>query len=168
MLPEFYNQLGALHGTIMVFLGVVPIGVGGFGNFVVPLQIGAAAWRSRASTWRAISSRRRGLNMLASFFLPGVPRSRLDVYHRWPTSIRADRLGHRMIFIITSRCSARSTHHHDHPTARPRDELLALSVLRGGAVVTSFLLLLGSAARSGRGDADHGPARRHELFPADR
>src|SRR5258706_11235963 len=42
MLPEFYNQLGAMHGTIMVFLGVVPIGVGGFGNFVVPLQIGAA------------------------------------------------------------------------------------------------------------------------------
>src|SRR4051794_22580413 len=42
LLPEFYNQLGAMHGTIMVFLGVVPIGVGGFGNFVVPLQIGAA------------------------------------------------------------------------------------------------------------------------------
>jgi cytochrome c oxidase subunit 1 len=25
MLPEFYNQLGAMHGTIMVFLGVVPL-----------------------------------------------------------------------------------------------------------------------------------------------
>src|SRR5260221_6853935 len=24
MLPELYNQLGAMHGTIMVFLGVVP------------------------------------------------------------------------------------------------------------------------------------------------
>ena len=41
MVPEFYNELGAMHGTIMVFLGVVPIAVGGFGNFVVPLQIGA-------------------------------------------------------------------------------------------------------------------------------
>ena len=41
MLPEFYNELGAMHGTIMVFLGVVPLAVGGFGNFVVPLQIGA-------------------------------------------------------------------------------------------------------------------------------
>src|SRR4030095_5235380 len=39
MLPEFYNQLGAMHGTIMVFLGVVPLAVGGFGNFVMPLQI---------------------------------------------------------------------------------------------------------------------------------
>ena len=28
MLPEFYNQLGAMHGTIMVFLGVVPLAVG--------------------------------------------------------------------------------------------------------------------------------------------
>src|SRR5438128_12620225 len=41
MAPEFYNQLGAMHGTIMVFLGVVPLAVGGFGNFVVHLQIGA-------------------------------------------------------------------------------------------------------------------------------
>ena len=41
MLPEFYNQLGAMHGTIMVFLGVVPLAVGGFGNYVVPLMIGA-------------------------------------------------------------------------------------------------------------------------------
>src|SRR5207237_9784761 len=30
MLPEFYNQLGAMHGTIMVFLGVVPLAVGAF------------------------------------------------------------------------------------------------------------------------------------------
>ena len=41
MLPEFYNQLGAMHGTIMVFLAVVPLVVGAFGNYFVPLQIGA-------------------------------------------------------------------------------------------------------------------------------
>src|SRR5690554_4591667 len=41
MLPEFYNQLGAMHGTIMVFMGIVPLAVGAFGNYVVPLQIGA-------------------------------------------------------------------------------------------------------------------------------
>src|SRR5438034_3119541 len=35
LLPEAYNQLGAMHGTIMVFLGVVPLAVGGFGNFVL-------------------------------------------------------------------------------------------------------------------------------------
>src|SRR6187401_2318937 len=41
MTPDFYNELGAMHGTIMVFLGVVPRGVGGFGYYVLPLQIGA-------------------------------------------------------------------------------------------------------------------------------
>ena len=39
--PEFYNQLGAMHGTIMVFLGIVPLAFGAFGNYIVPLQIGA-------------------------------------------------------------------------------------------------------------------------------
>ena len=41
LLPEAYNQLGAMHGTIMVFLAIVPLAVGAFGNYVVPLQIGA-------------------------------------------------------------------------------------------------------------------------------
>src|SRR5216117_3193294 len=41
MLPEFYNALGAMHGTIMIFLGIVPLGVGAFGNYFLPLQIGA-------------------------------------------------------------------------------------------------------------------------------
>ena len=41
MSPDFYNQLGAMHGTIMVFLGVVPLAVGAFGNYIVPLQVGA-------------------------------------------------------------------------------------------------------------------------------
>src|SRR5205814_3250936 len=72
MLPEFYNQLGAMHGTIMVFLGVVPIGVGGFGNFVVPLQIGAADMafpRINMASYQFFVV--GGLIMLASFFLPG-------------------------------------------------------------------------------------------------
>ncbi len=36
-----YNMLGAMHGTIMVFFGIVPIAFAGFGNFVMPLQLGA-------------------------------------------------------------------------------------------------------------------------------
>jgi len=35
-----YNSVLTLHGTTMVFLGVVPI-LAGFGNFLVPLMIGA-------------------------------------------------------------------------------------------------------------------------------
>jgi len=47
LLPEFYNQLGAMHGTIMVLLGVVPLAVGAFGNYLIPLQIGAPDTASR-------------------------------------------------------------------------------------------------------------------------
>lgn len=72
MLPEFYNELGAMHGTIMIFLGVVPIVVGAFGNFVVPLQVGAPDMAfpklNMASYWFYFVG---GIIMLASFFLPG-------------------------------------------------------------------------------------------------
>jgi len=35
-----YNQLFTMHGTVMIFLFIIPI-LAGFGNYVVPLQIGA-------------------------------------------------------------------------------------------------------------------------------
>jgi cytochrome c oxidase subunit 1 len=72
MLPEFYNQLGAMHGTIMVFLGVVPLAVGGFGNFIMPLQIGAPDMAfpkiNMASYWVYFLG---GVTMLLSFFMTG-------------------------------------------------------------------------------------------------
>ena len=70
--PEVYNGLGAMHGTIMVFLGVVPLAVGAFGNYVVPLQIGApdmAFPRINLASWWFYAV--GGLIMLASFFAPG-------------------------------------------------------------------------------------------------
>ena len=72
MLPEFYNQLGAMHGTIMIFLGVVPLGVGFFGNYFLPLQIGAGDMAfprlNMGSYWvYAIG----GVIMMSSFFAPG-------------------------------------------------------------------------------------------------
>src|SRR5262249_56142308 len=72
MAPELYNQLGAMHGTIMVFLGIVPLAVGAFGNYVVPLQIGAPDMAfpklNMASYWCYAPG---GLIMLASFAVPG-------------------------------------------------------------------------------------------------
>src|SRR5215208_867527 len=38
--PQTYNQLFTMHGTTMVFLFVVPV-MAGFGNYFVPLMIGA-------------------------------------------------------------------------------------------------------------------------------
>lgn len=72
MLPEFYNQLGAMHGTIMVFLGVVPLAVGAFGNYVMPLQIGAPDMAfpkiNAASYWMYFLG---GVTMLYSFTVTG-------------------------------------------------------------------------------------------------
>jgi len=72
MAPEFYNQLGAMHGTIMVFLGVVPLAVGGFGNFILPLQVGAPDMAfpkiNMMSYWSYFIG---GVIMFVSFFVPG-------------------------------------------------------------------------------------------------
>ena len=69
--PDGYNSFGAMHGTIMVFLGVVPLAVGGFGNYVLPIQIGdpdmAFPKLNMASYWSFFVG---GVLMLASFFMP--------------------------------------------------------------------------------------------------
>ena len=37
---EIYNQLFSMHGTVMIFLFIIPM-LAGFANYIVPLQIGA-------------------------------------------------------------------------------------------------------------------------------
>ena len=72
MLPEFYNQLVAMHGSVMVFLAVVPLAASAFGTYFVPLQIGANAMAfprlSAVSYWLYLAG---GLVMIASFFVDG-------------------------------------------------------------------------------------------------
>ncbi len=72
LLPEVYNSLGAMHGTIMVFLGIVPLAVGAAGNYIVPLQIGAPDMAfpklNMASYWAYFIG---GVIMIVSFFVPG-------------------------------------------------------------------------------------------------
>ena len=69
--PDLYNSFGAMHGTIMVFLGVVPVIVGAYGNYLVPLQIGAPDMAfpklNMASYWSYFLG---GVIMLLSFALP--------------------------------------------------------------------------------------------------
>ena len=105
MLPENYNTLGAMHGTIMIFLGVVPLAVGAFGNYLVPLQIGAPDMAfpklNAASYWSYFVG---GVVMMTSFFTPeGAARSGWTSYP--PLSIFESGqtmwlLG--MVFLITS------------------------------------------------------------------
>jgi len=39
--PQAYNEIFTMHGTTMIFLVVMPLEIGFFANFFVPLQIGA-------------------------------------------------------------------------------------------------------------------------------
>lgn len=72
MSADLYNSFGAMHGTIMVFLGIVPLAFAAFGNYVVPLQIGAPDMTfprlNMASYWLYFLG---GVVMVISFFLPG-------------------------------------------------------------------------------------------------
>jgi len=72
MLPEFYNQLVAMHGTVMVFLAVVPLAAGAFANYFIPLQIGAPEMAfprlNALSYWLYLIA---GVIMVASFFVEG-------------------------------------------------------------------------------------------------
>ena len=69
---EMYNSLGAMHGTIMIFLGVVPLAFGAFGNYFVPLQIGAIDMAfpklNAASYWMYFLG---SVIMGIGFFVPG-------------------------------------------------------------------------------------------------
>ena len=74
MKPEFYAALFTMHGTIMIFFVLSAALIGGFGNYLIPLQVGAkdmAFPRLNAlSYWiYAVSS----VVMLASFFTPSGP-----------------------------------------------------------------------------------------------
>src|SRR5260221_3904121 len=70
--PELYNSFGAMYGTIMVFVGIVRLAFAAFGNYVVPLMIGAvdmAFPRVNMASYQAYFL--GGLVMFVSLFIPG-------------------------------------------------------------------------------------------------
>jgi cytochrome c oxidase subunit 1 len=71
---DLYNMFGAMHGTIMVFMGIVPLAFAAFGNYVVPLQIGAPDMAfpkvNMASYWAFFVG---CVIMMLSFFVEGGP-----------------------------------------------------------------------------------------------
>ena len=68
--PGMYNQMFTMHGTIMIFLWIVPAVTGGFGNYLVPLMIGARDMAfpklNAAAFWMIIPG---ALLLMGSFFV---------------------------------------------------------------------------------------------------
>jgi cytochrome c oxidase subunit 1 len=70
--PDFYNMLFSMHATVMIFFVIIPLLTGAFGNFLIPLMIGAKDMAfpklnmlSYWFMWPAFAF------MLCSFFVPG-------------------------------------------------------------------------------------------------
>ncbi len=72
LLPEFYNALVTMHGTFMVFFAIMPLLVGVYANYLIPLKIGAPDMAfpriNMASFWVAVPAL---ILMVAGFFVEG-------------------------------------------------------------------------------------------------
>src|SRR5579859_7760560 len=68
--PEGYLQLTTMHGSIMIFFVMIPILVAVFGNYLIPLQIGARdvafPLLNALSYWLFLPA---GIVIFSSFFL---------------------------------------------------------------------------------------------------
>ena len=69
--PQYYEFV-TMHGTIMVFFVAMPVLLGAFGNFLIPLMVGARDMAfprlNMASFWTIFVG---SVLLLASFFVPG-------------------------------------------------------------------------------------------------
>jgi cytochrome c oxidase subunit 1 len=96
VLPEYYIQLVTMHGTFMVFFAIMPLLVGVYANFLIPLKVGAHDMAfpriNMASFWAAFLA---GTIMFVSFFVPeGAARAGWTMYA--PLSARPDLSGSNM------------------------------------------------------------------------
>ncbi len=85
---ETYNQIFTIHASVMIFLFVIPMGVGGFGNYLVPLMLGARDMAfpkiNALSFWMVPPA---GLMILSGFFTGGAADTGWTAYP--PLSVRA-------------------------------------------------------------------------------
>ncbi|HMF44259.1 MAG TPA: cbb3-type cytochrome c oxidase subunit I, partial [Polyangia bacterium] len=93
--PAAYTSLFTMHGTIMIFFAVTPILIGGFGNFCVPLLIGARDMAfprlNMLSFWTMAAAT---ATLTSSFFVPlGTAQAGWTAYATLSTAIGAPGAG---------------------------------------------------------------------------
>jgi cytochrome c oxidase subunit I len=93
--PAAYTSLFTMHGTIMIFFAVTPILIGAFGNFCLPLMIGARDMAfptlNMVSLWTMAAA---SGTLTASFFVPlGAPQAGWTAYATLSTAIGTPGLG---------------------------------------------------------------------------
>src|SRR3954465_7065130 len=72
MPAEFYYMAFSMHASIMIFFAIIPLVVGYLGNYLIPLQIGAAdmafPFLNGLAFWSSVPA---GALMLTSFMMKG-------------------------------------------------------------------------------------------------
>ena len=72
MPPDFYTMVFSMHATIMIFFVIIPLLVGTFGNYLIPLKIGAGdmafPFLNGLAFWSALPA---GTIMMTGFMLAG-------------------------------------------------------------------------------------------------
>ena len=96
---DTYNQVLTLHGTVMIFLWIVPVVNGAFGNYLIPFYVGArdmAFPRLNAVAFWLIPP--AGLMLISSYFFTGAAQSGWTAYP--PLSITTPAIG-QIIWILS-------------------------------------------------------------------
>ena len=99
MARDIYNQILTLHGTVMIFLWIVPVVNGAFGNYLIPFYVGArdmAYPRLNAVAFWLIPP--AGLMLISSYFITGAAQSGWTAYP--PLSITTPATG-QIIWILS-------------------------------------------------------------------
>src|SRR6266446_2472610 len=97
--PANYNSIFTMHGLIMIFFAITPIMIGAFGNFCIPLMIGARDMAfptlNMLSFWTFLVSQ---LLVIASFFVQlGSAAAGWTTYAPLSTNVGTPGLGQTLV-----------------------------------------------------------------------
>src|SRR5688572_13863504 len=99
--PTAYNTIFTMHGLIMIFFAITPLMIGAFGNYCIPLMIGARDMAfpllNMLSFWTFALSQ---VLIVASFFVPlGTGSAGWTTYPTLSTQVGSPGLGQTLVVV---------------------------------------------------------------------